>query len=477
MISNKIQRITKYSIYFGIFGGIILLILNQGIKKFIVNLPTVYHSLFFIFLGIWLWGINIHVLEKADIDCTSLLSSESRPLRNPNNSFISYHNTYRLALNYTAYFFASVLIYNYCSNFYEKSTTDLIAIVTLIVAIYSLFMPHKILYKKERRRFVDALIRIVTPSLKFETAFCDVVMADLITSFSKVIGDMYVALAEIFVEIVIVPYADKKFGDDNILSDGRSRKERSVHIHHHILLDLLGAMMILLPYLFRLRQCIADYFTKATKSQRTKSLLNAIKYGTSIPVYVLSGYYSWIKSDIKSTSDKELLDPMYSHAKFIFTLWVIASFINSGYSYYWDVFNDWELCKRKKNNDEKFPFLLRPILHFSKYWTYYTVMIIDLILRFTWFVDVFPIFQLKNNFLVDDTPTIPEDIKKMRIEKLLLSRLLLRALEIIRRWLWIFFRLEKEWVYTSSEYVRIDEDDRNYKSFNSSSSLHIDIVN
>jgi len=78
-----------------------------------------------------------------------------------------------------------------------------------------------------------------------------------------------------------------------------------------------------LPYLFRLRQCIADYYTKATKSERTKSLLNAIKYGTSIPVYVLSGYYSWIKSDIKSTSEKELLDPMYKHAKIVFTLWYI----------------------------------------------------------------------------------------------------------------------------------------------------------
>jgi len=71
-------------------------------------------------------------------------------------------------------------------------------------------------------------------------------------------------------------------------------------------------------------------------------------------------------------------------------------------------------------------------------------MIVDLVLRFTWFVDVFPIFQLKNPFLVDDTPTVPEDIIKMQIEKLLLSRLLLRLLEIIRRWLWIFFRLERE---------------------------------
>jgi hypothetical protein len=452
MIPNRLQRITKFILYSGIFGGVIYLIFNQGIKQFIINLPTIYHSLFFLFLGIWLWGINIHVLERTNIDCTSLLASESRPLRNPNSSYISYNNTYKLALNYTAIFFASVLVYNYCSLYYEKSTTDLIAIITLIASIYTLFMPNKFLYKKERKKFVDALIRIITPSLKFETAFCDVVMADLITSFSKVIGDMYVALAEIFLEIVIVPYADKKYGDESIISNGKSQKEKSIHIHHHILLDLFGAMMILLPYLFRLRQCIADYYTKATKSERTKSLLNAIKYGTSIPVYVLSGYYSWIKSDIKSTSEKELLDPMYKHAKIVFTLWVIASFINSGYSYYWDIFNDWGLCKRKKDDDEKFPFLLRPILHFSKYWTYYAVMIIDLILRFTWFVDLFPIFQLKNPFLVDDTPTIPEDIKKMRIEKLLLSRLLLRALEIIRRWLWIFFRLEKEWVYTSSEY-------------------------
>jgi len=71
-------------------------------------------------------------------------------------------------------------------------------------------------------------------------------------------------------------------------------------------------------------------------------------------------------------------------------------------------------------------------------------MIIDLVLRFTWFVDVFPIFHMKSPFLVDDTPTVPEDIIKMRIEKLLLNRLLLRILEIIRRWLWIFFRLEKQ---------------------------------
>jgi len=477
---RTIQRVIKYSLDAFIIIGTLYIIFKQGLKKSIVNLPTIYHSLFFIYLGIWLWGINIHVLEKSNIDTNALLSTaESRPLRTANSGSINYKNIYRLALRFTGLFFSSTIIYNICNQIFEKSVTEWIAVATLVISIYILFMPHKTLYKKERTKFVSALVRIITPTFQIETAFSDVVMADLITSFSKVIGDMYVALAELFIEVVIVPLANRKYGDNDIAGGGRTQKEISIHIHHHIFLDLFGALMILVPYLFRLRQCIADYFTKATRSQRRKSFFNAIKYGTSIPVYFLSGYYSWIKSDIKTATEKEQLDPMYSHAKIIFTCWIVAQFINSAYSYYWDVFNDWELCKRKSNPDDDYPFLLRPILHFKKYWMYYTVMVIDLALRFTWFVDVFPIFQLKNPFLVDDTPTVPEDIIKMQIEKLLLSRLLLRLLEILRRWLWIFFRLEREWVYTSSEYVRIEDDNRDYKTINSPSESqedHIDII-
>jgi len=474
---KNIQRVIRYTIYSFIIFGTIYLIATQGIRKYIINLPTIYHSLFFIFLGIWLWGININVLEKSNIDCTSLLApAESRPLRN-NGGYISYKNSYKLALGYTYVFFLSTIIYNVCNLYWSKTTTEWIPVITVFISIYILIMPYKVLYKKERQNFVDALKRIVSPTFNVETAFSDVVMADLITSFSKVIGDMYVAFAELFIEIVIVPLANKRFDESNIEVDGRSPKDISIHIHHHILLDFFGAIMILIPYLFRLRQCIADCFTKATKAQRRKSFLNAIKYATSIPVYILSGYYSWVKSDIKNVSEKELLEPLYNHAKVVFIFWIIASFVNSGYSYYWDIFNDWELCKTKSNSEEEFPILLRPILHFTRHWTYYAVMVIDLILRFTWFVDVFPIFQLKNPFLVDDTPTVPEDIIKMQIERLLLSRLLLRGLEIIRRWLWIFFRLEREWVYTSSEYVRIEDDNKNYKTINSASTSNSDNIN
>ena len=156
MVSNKLQRIMKYTLFSAIFAGTLYLIIKQGIRRFIVNLPTVYHSIFFIFLGIWLWGINIHVLEKSSIDCTTLLAgAESRSLRNPNSSYISYQNTYKLALGYTAMFFSSVLIYNICDNYYEKSYTEWIAVATLIIALYTLFMPQKFLYRRERKKFVE----------------------------------------------------------------------------------------------------------------------------------------------------------------------------------------------------------------------------------------------------------------------------------------------------------------------------------
>jgi len=56
---------------------------------------------------------------------------------------------------------------------------------------------------------------------------------------------MYVALAEIFIEVVIVPLADKRYGDAELTSNGKSLKDISIHKHHHILLDLFGSLMIL----------------------------------------------------------------------------------------------------------------------------------------------------------------------------------------------------------------------------------------
>ena len=91
----------------------------------------------------------------------------------------------------------------------------------------------------------SALKRIIVPQFRIETAFCDVVLADLITSFSKVLGDMYVALAELFIKTVVIPFADRHYGVDSITLDGRSQKEVSIHLHYHILLDVFGAFMIL----------------------------------------------------------------------------------------------------------------------------------------------------------------------------------------------------------------------------------------
>lgn len=481
----SLLRAPKYLRY--LFTSSLLIILlyiifHNGIKALVVSLPTLFHVQFFAFLGIWLWGINVYALENAGIDCTSLLAIESKPLTSSANAFISYKNIFSLAEWYTYFYSTSIVVFYYSAQVWEKKYTQWIAVVSTVVAVMILFMPFKSVYKKERNKFVSAIKRIIKPTLNVETSFCDVVLADLITSFSKVVGDFYIAFAEIVLIYLISPIVENRMTnnmkngqvpfDSNIdiitSDDFEIQKKNVIHFQHHIFLDALGSFMILLPYLFRLKQCVADVRTKATKAQRKKSFFNALKYASSIPVYFFSGYYSWVKSDIKnSNADKTEILEMINKAEWAFFYWIIFSAINSAYSYFWDVFMDWDLGKRSSKNDNSFPKFLRPVLFFSGRWKYYAVIIIDCILRFTWLVDVLSIFGIRNNFMVDDKPSLTDEELQYQIEKMLLSRLLLRLLEILRRWLWIFFRLEREWVYTNGEYIKI-EDNRNYKAINTS---------
>ena len=64
-------------------------------------------------------------------------------------------------------------------------------------------------------------------------------------------------------------------------------------------------------------------------------------------------------------------------------------------------------------------------LHFRDPSIYYMAVILDLLLRFTW--------SLKLS-------------THLRLEELTVGGFAMEWLEIVRRWLWVFFRLEREWV-------------------------------
>ena len=107
---------------------------------------------------------------------------------------------------------------------------------------------------------------------------------------------------------------------------------------------------------------------------------------------------------------------------------MISVFINSFYSFYWDVAKDWDLTLfsgSRERNDPEHPYGLRRNRYFHVHEIYYAVIVMDLMLRCTWSFKLSPHLDHFND--------LEGGIFMMEL------------LEVFRRWIWIFFRVETEW--------------------------------
>lgn len=104
----------------------------------------------------------------------------------------------------------------------------------------------------------------------------------------------------------------------------------------------------------------------------------------------------------------------------------VFAFLNSCYSFYWDVAKDWDFTLFSSQRlDRDHPYGLRRHRYFSSDRLYHYVIIADLVLRFSWLWRVLPGFSW-----------IPETESGV---------FMLMLLEVARRWMWVFFRIEAEW--------------------------------
>jgi hypothetical protein len=151
-------------------------------------------------------------------------------------------------------------------------------------------------------------------------------------------------------------------------------------------------------------------------------LANALKYASAFPVIILSALQRNLSLDHEDIGVTEAT---------LYRLWLAAVFINSVYSFYWDVAKDWDLhlftaVHQTLTGTSATPFGLRERLVFPRPTIYYSAIALDLLLRFTW--------SLKLSPHLDHFADFESGIFVME------------ALEVGRRWMWIFLRVETEWV-------------------------------
>jgi len=223
-------------------------------------------------------------------------------------------------------------------------------------------------------------------------------------------------------------------------------------------------------FFFRFRQCLVEYSLTTNESRRP--LYNAIKYATAFPVIFLSAAQRQVVRDPELVGLVESR-PWYEEHP-LFKLWLLSALINSLYSFWWDVTYDWGFdllrVREKKSSgginspprplmlprlhsrsallsssqadddskeelleteqeegfpraNKRYPFGLRSVLLLPLP-VYPFAILIDLVLRLTWSAKL---SSHLHSFIDEDRAIF-----------------FIEFLEMARRWMWVFLRVEWE---------------------------------
>lgn len=293
----------------------------------------------------------------------------------------------------------------------------------VLAALFVLPLRSLALSHSGRGRLLATLRRVSIGGLAqaSDGKFGDILLADVLTSYAKVMGDLFVCICMMFFH--------------GATGSATDRPDRSCG--GRVLVPLIMAT----PYLIRFRQCLIEYVRVRRSNYNPQvgwggqHLANAAKYATAFPVIVFSA----LQRNLPDTTEYD------ARRTGLYRAWVLACLVNSLYSFYWDVTKDWDLTLfagvRERNAFDHAFGLRKRLLIGNGPGTYYAVIAMDLMLRCTWSLKLSPHLDHITDFES--------------------SIFVIESLEVFRRWVWIFFRVETEWLRnnTSTSNSGLDVDD------------------
>ena len=388
---------------------------------FSIYFPLPFRVLFLLVLGFWLCATNFHYFHLSGVDISSLIHYTPHNHDRPLHSSI-----YQLSLTLTVIWALGLLIFwRVTSGIPEEvERWSALAMATGGAIIGAIIWPGGRFYARGRTRLLRMLKRVLVGGLGRDLRFADVLLSDVITSYTKTLGDVYI--------LVCMGLLPRSHG----ITAGPDRTCGG---------SLAVPFIMGIPSLIRLRQCFTDYL-RAKKARvgegRPDGLLdakvhlwNAGKYASAFPVILFSAVQrEWAHDrDSGHILTKEAIS----------RLWLACVFMNSLFSFYWDVTQDWGLLIPTPtfSSSSSTPPFSPPHLPRSSFtskprsprqmppyhspYLYYGAIILDFFLRCTWSLKLSPHLDY-----VDDLEG---------------GIFVLQLVELLRRWMWVFFRVEREW--------------------------------
>ncbi|CAM4807182.1 unnamed protein product [Rotaria magnacalcarata] len=349
-----------------------------------------YRSSFLVILHIIFVGINIYGWSHSGVNHVLIFEIDPR-------NHLTYQRLLEIGTFLMVLWFLSFIAFIVSSYYDARPFAQPLAFVILLVLL--LVNPIKIFYYQSRLWFLKNLGRVFL-SPYFHVDFTGFWLGDQLISLDLVFFDL---------QYFICFYM-------NDVSWTRPTEKHGVFCSDWSQF-LLQTIFILLPSWFRFAQCIRRY--RDTKA-KFPHLANAGKYASTVLVAVTNALR---RAAIVEYQSRRAANP------FLY-LWLISSLISSTYKLIWDFKMDYGLFDKNAGENK---YLREQIIYSSKAY-YYVAIIENIVFRYIWIINIFLYF--------DTSAAEYADIVGFSFG----------VIEIFRRFIWNFFRLENEHLNNCGEF-------------------------
>lgn len=381
-----------------------------------------------------MWGVSVHVWSSHGIDYMELLEltgTEFEDLKEPAAE------VYRVVSNHTLTFLGSFILFNKCMRGFMSFGYDTMIIAhTIATAMVIYFSYCMISPWSTRKQWWFMLWRVIMAPL-YSVNFRDGYIGDLLTSLVRVLIPLVFSV--IFVFVTFYAWLSN---DLSLVAKISDKWWSGTKLYKFMIIPFIT----LLPLWIRLMQCLRRC---VESGKRWPHLGNSLKYTSAIIVISYGSFQPELRKN---------------------PLWISSFVFATLFQFTWDLTQDWGMISISfesggRSSDMRFeygsfvsnvtfPFdfltagasinfrkerLLGPI------WRYIIVVLCNLGLRFAWTLTLL---------------SVPPDGTASTLYQTLLVHLgpVLAAIEILRRMVWGFFRLEYEQVEKLSKSSMFDDE-------------------
>ncbi|KAG0683389.1 hypothetical protein C6P40_004074 [Pichia californica] len=248
--------------------------------------------------------------------------------------------------------------------------------------LFILLCPFKIFYLKARIWFIVSIFRLFLSGF-YPVEFRDFFMGVITCSLTYSIANIYML------------FCLENQNWNNCISCGPMKSY------------VLG-ICACIPPIWRAMQCLRRFLDTG----------EWFPHFANLAKYLITTLYFFTLSIYRISTFRDIALYGKSSNIFITAFFITVSIINSSYSSFWDICMDWSLMQPSSDN-----FLLRDVLIYKYKWIYYSAILFDIVLRFQWIVYVFTPYSISHSAL---------------------TAFFVAIAELIRRFVWMFFRMENE---------------------------------